>query len=280
MNRHRKDPSGRYRGLTVSVECVGNEPNVPKPHPIATPRRNSHALPNLPSPSRRSEHFIPYLSTDTLDKSTFHSCSSAGRLRRARERMGAFRQLSSPAASSWKPNGTRYYCRIAVARGPAVIGLQVVPIGLAVLRESFVEPAASLVGMTMDEPGFVAPMFSKNQERLLEQDVPRRFFSELVRQAKVEHLLSEEHFTVGGGTDRVAGLVQERPSQRRRRWGDNQEWISTATAGATLRTPRSSTWRPGFFTRARRRPRSSISRAMSWPRTAAVSLSISRWTTS
>lgn len=54
------------------------------------------------------------------------------------------------------------------------------------------------LGMTMDEPGFVASTFSKNRDRLLEHEVAPRFFAEVVRQAKAEQLLSEEHFTVDG----------------------------------------------------------------------------------
>ncbi|HXJ17788.1 MAG TPA: IS5 family transposase [Candidatus Polarisedimenticolia bacterium] len=54
------------------------------------------------------------------------------------------------------------------------------------------------LGMTMDEPGFVPSSFSKNRERLLEHEVAPRFFAEIVRQAKAEKLLSEEHFTVDG----------------------------------------------------------------------------------
>ena len=54
------------------------------------------------------------------------------------------------------------------------------------------------LGMTMDEPGFVASTFSKNRQRLLEHEVAPRFFAEVVRQAQAERLLSEEHFTVDG----------------------------------------------------------------------------------
>jgi transposase len=52
--------------------------------------------------------------------------------------------------------------------------------------------------MTMDEPGFVQSTFSKNRERLLEHEVAQRFFAEVLRQARAEKLLSEEHFTVDG----------------------------------------------------------------------------------
>jgi transposase len=54
------------------------------------------------------------------------------------------------------------------------------------------------LGMTMDESGFVQSTFSKNRERLLEHDVAQRFFAEVLRQARAEKLLSEEHFTVDG----------------------------------------------------------------------------------
>jgi len=52
--------------------------------------------------------------------------------------------------------------------------------------------------MTMDEPSFDASTFSKNRERLLEHNVARQFFSQVVRQAKEEKLLSAEHFSVDG----------------------------------------------------------------------------------
>jgi transposase len=54
------------------------------------------------------------------------------------------------------------------------------------------------LGMTTDEPGFVQSTFSKNRERLLEHEVAPRFFAEVLRQARAEKLLSEEHFTVDG----------------------------------------------------------------------------------
>lgn len=54
------------------------------------------------------------------------------------------------------------------------------------------------LGMTMDEPGFVPSSFSKNRQRLLEHEVAPRFFAEVLRQARAEKLLSDEHFTVDG----------------------------------------------------------------------------------
>lgn len=54
------------------------------------------------------------------------------------------------------------------------------------------------VGMTPDEPVWNASTFSKNRERLLAGDIARRFFSEIVKEARRHQLLSDEHFTVDG----------------------------------------------------------------------------------
>jgi hypothetical protein len=50
------------------------------------------------------------------------------------------------------------------------------------------------VGMEMDEPVWNHAVFSKNRERLLNQEVARSFFGRVLKQAQ-EHL-SDEHFTV------------------------------------------------------------------------------------
>jgi transposase len=52
------------------------------------------------------------------------------------------------------------------------------------------------VGMEMDEPVWNHAVFSKNRERLLNQDVARAFFARVLAQAKPQ--LSDEHFTVDG----------------------------------------------------------------------------------
>jgi transposase len=52
------------------------------------------------------------------------------------------------------------------------------------------------VGMEMDEPVWNHAVFSKNRERLLNQDVARAFFARVLAQAKPH--LSDEHFTVDG----------------------------------------------------------------------------------
>lgn len=52
------------------------------------------------------------------------------------------------------------------------------------------------VGLEMDEPVWNHAVFSKNRERLLNQEVAREFFRRVMAQAKAH--LSDEHFTVDG----------------------------------------------------------------------------------
>ena len=52
------------------------------------------------------------------------------------------------------------------------------------------------VGLEMDEPVWNHAVFSKNRERLLNQEVAREFFRRVLAQAKPQ--LSDEHFTVDG----------------------------------------------------------------------------------
>ena len=52
------------------------------------------------------------------------------------------------------------------------------------------------VGMDMDEPIWAPTVFSKNRDRLLNQDIARSFFRRVVDRA--QGLMSDEHFTVDG----------------------------------------------------------------------------------
>src|SRR3954468_20701464 len=54
------------------------------------------------------------------------------------------------------------------------------------------------VGLNMDEPAWVATVFSKNRDRLLEGDIAKLFFSGVLAQARSADLLSDEHFSVDG----------------------------------------------------------------------------------
>jgi transposase len=52
------------------------------------------------------------------------------------------------------------------------------------------------VGMDMDEPIWAPTVFSKNRDRLLNQEIARSFFRRVVERA--QGLMSDEHFTVDG----------------------------------------------------------------------------------
>ena len=52
------------------------------------------------------------------------------------------------------------------------------------------------LGLELDEPVWNHAVFSKNRDRLLNQDVAREFFSRVLAQA--EPHFSEEHFSVDG----------------------------------------------------------------------------------
>src|SRR6186713_1833614 len=52
------------------------------------------------------------------------------------------------------------------------------------------------VGMEMDEPVWTPTVFTKNRDRLLNQEVARSFFRRVVDRA--QDLMSDEHFTVDG----------------------------------------------------------------------------------
>lgn len=54
------------------------------------------------------------------------------------------------------------------------------------------------VGLNMDEPVWVATVFSKNRDRLLEGDIAEKFFTLVLDQAREAGLLSDEHFSVDG----------------------------------------------------------------------------------
>lgn len=52
--------------------------------------------------------------------------------------------------------------------------------------------------MSMDDDSFDHSVFTKNRDRLLKHEVAQKFFDEVVRFARGEGLLSDEHFSVDG----------------------------------------------------------------------------------
>jgi hypothetical protein len=54
------------------------------------------------------------------------------------------------------------------------------------------------VGLSLDDAVWDASTYSKNRERLLDGDIAQGFFAAVLAQAREQHLLSAEHFTVDG----------------------------------------------------------------------------------
>ena len=54
------------------------------------------------------------------------------------------------------------------------------------------------VGLNLDEHVWDVTVFTKNRERLLEGDIAQAFFDKVLKLARAEQLLSDEHFTVDG----------------------------------------------------------------------------------
>jgi transposase len=54
------------------------------------------------------------------------------------------------------------------------------------------------VGLDLDDPVWTPTTFTKNRDRLLDGDIARAFFEDIVAQARSQRLLSDEHFTVDG----------------------------------------------------------------------------------
>jgi transposase len=54
------------------------------------------------------------------------------------------------------------------------------------------------VGLGVDDPVWHPTTFTQNRDRLLAQEISRKFFAQVLDQAKSAKLLSSEHFTVDG----------------------------------------------------------------------------------
>lgn len=68
--------------------------------------------------------------------------------------------------------------------------------------------------MNLEESSFDATSFTKNRERLLSRDVSLKFFDAVVRQARQQDLLSDDHFTVDGTLiDAWASLKSFQPKE-------------------------------------------------------------------
>lgn len=69
------------------------------------------------------------------------------------------------------------------------------------------------VGLNMDEAVWVATVFSKNRERLMNGDVAEKFFAQILAQASLAGLVSDEHFSVDGTL--IEAWASQKSFQRR-----------------------------------------------------------------
>ena len=122
-------------------------------------------------------------------------------------------------------------------------------------------------GLAIDDPVWDVTVFTKNRERLLDGAIAAKFFQAVLSQPQVEALLSDEHFTVDGtlieafATSRPSGPRPIRALSRRPAAGAMPSATSTASGGATPRTPRPPIPRRGCCARGVARKRSSASGA-------------------
>ena len=99
------------------------------------------------------------------------------------------------------------------------------------------------VGLNMDEPVWVPTVFSKNRDRLLNGDIAEKFFAQVLKQARANDLLSEEHFSVDGTL--IEAWASQKSFQRKDQGptpatggsGQSDASIFTGRSAATIRTP-------------------------------------------
>jgi len=119
------------------------------------------------------------------------------------------------------------------------------------------------VGLNMDEPVWVATVFTKNRERLLEGEIASLFFSGVLAQARSANLLSDEHFSVDGT------LIEAWAGQKSFQHKDRSEntprmiqaiprWTFTARRVAMIRTSHGRMPMRGWHARA-------VGTRRSWP---------------
>jgi len=77
----------------------------------------------------------------------------------------------------------------------------------------------------MDDPVWDASTFSKNRDRLLKKKVAKRFFQEVLKQARERNLLSDEHFTVDGTLIEAWASLKsfQRKEQEKQENGDEEK---------------------------------------------------------
>ena len=98
------------------------------------------------------------------------------------------------------------------------------------------------VGLSMDDPVWVATVFSKNRDRLLDGDIAAAFLSAVLNLPRVKGLLSDEHVSVDGTLIQawasMKSFRRKDGSDDRRPPGATGSGIFTGTNARTQHTPR------------------------------------------
>lgn len=81
------------------------------------------------------------------------------------------------------------------------------------------------IGLGVDDEVWHPTTFTQNRERLLEQEISRKFFEQILKQAKKKQLLSSEHFTVDGT------FIEAWASQKSFKRKDGQDPPAPGTGG-------------------------------------------------
>ena len=97
------------------------------------------------------------------------------------------------------------------------------------------------VGLEMDEPIWAPTVFTKNRDRLLNQEIARRFFRRVVERA--QDLMSDEHFTVDGTL--IEAWASQKSFQRKDGGTDGDGRHFRGESRRTTRMPRPRILTPG-----------------------------------
>lgn len=107
------------------------------------------------------------------------------------------------------------------------------------------------VGMDMDEPIWAPTVFTKNRDRLLNQEIARSFFRRVVERAA--SWMSDEHFTVDGTL--IEAWASQKSFQRKEGGTDEDGRDFHGNRGRTTRMHRKRTLTPGCIADRIRRSR-------------------------
>ena len=177
------------------------------------------------------------------------------------------KEVADAALARLSPEFDRMYARVGRASVPPerllkaslLIALYSVRSERAFCEElEYNLPCRWFLDMDLMERSFNATVFTKNRQRLMDHDVGRALFDEVVWTAEGEGLLSDEHFSVDGTLiEAAASPGASGPRRERRRTRTmiraTRRWTSGGSIGATRPTPAPRTPRRACCARGRAR---------------------------